>query len=55
LKKAYEISPDREDAIFLAAALALHCPIWSNDKQLKGQDGVVVYSTAEVIGILSRR
>jgi len=55
LKKAYEISPDKDDAIFLAAALALRCPIWSNDKRLKQQEDVQVCSTAELLRRISRR
>ncbi len=35
LKDAEQISPDTKDIAYLALALRLHCPIWSNDKELK--------------------
>ena len=40
------------DIDFLALALKLHCPLWSNDRLLKTQEAIRVYSTAEVIEIL---
>ena len=48
LKFAKEISPDPDDATYLALALKLHCPIWSNDKQLKNQQIIKVYTTEEL-------
>ena len=48
LKKAKTISPDREDAMYFALALKLKCGIWSNDKKLKEQNQVKVYSTDEI-------
>lgn len=49
MDKANKISPDRDDADFFALALELNCPIWSNDKVLKKQDVVKIYSTKELI------
>jgi len=52
LGKAEEICKDEKDAAFLALALYLNLPLWSNDKQIKNQSSVKVYSTEEIIGIL---
>jgi len=42
-------SPDEKDNTYLALALKLNCPIWSNDKGLKEQTRVKIYSTEEII------
>ena|SRR3989344_6877487 len=47
--EARQISPDKDDAMYFAAALKLGCPIWSNDKKLKEQNEIEVYSTEEII------
>ena len=52
LQKALEFSPDENDIDFFALALKLNCPLWSNDKKLKQQDKVKVYSTEELLGII---
>ena len=45
------ISPDPDDVQYIALALKLNIPIWSNDKELKhGQKQVKVYSTADLAG-----
>lgn len=49
IDQAKEISPDPDDIIYFALALKLKCPIWSNDKKLKEQDKVKVYSTDDLI------
>jgi len=49
---AEEISPDINDSEYFALALKLNCSIWSNDKRLKNQDKVKVYSTGELLGIV---
>jgi predicted nucleic acid-binding protein len=36
---------DVKDTPFLALALQLGCPLWSNDKHFQGLEGVLVYST----------
>jgi predicted nucleic acid-binding protein len=48
LKEAEKISPDSKDIMYFALALKLNCPIWSNDKRLKNQDKIKVYSTEEL-------
>ncbi|MFH1399254.1 MAG: PIN domain-containing protein [Candidatus Woesearchaeota archaeon] len=52
LNKAKFISPDKDDTVYFALALRLKCGIWSNDKQLKKQEHIKVYSTADLIGLL---
>jgi predicted nucleic acid-binding protein len=47
-----EISPDDNDFYYFALALKLNCAIWSNDKKLKEQNRVKVYSTEELVGSL---
>lgn len=51
LQKALVI-PDKDDIDFLALALKLDCPVWSNDKDLKQQSLVKVFSTKELIEFL---
>ncbi|MFA6327948.1 MAG: PIN domain-containing protein [Candidatus Micrarchaeia archaeon] len=50
--KALELTPDRDDWPFLALALSLSCPIWSNDRGMKGQTEVRVCSTGELVECL---
>jgi len=47
-EKARDVSPDKRDAAYFALALKLNCAIWSNDKLLKDQEAVKVFSTSEV-------
>ena len=50
LKLAKKISPDKKDVAYLALALKLGVPLWSNDKQLKEkQRKVTVYSTKDLL------
>ena len=51
-KEAEKISPGLKDTQYLALALKLNCAIWSNDKKLKEQDKVKVYSTNELLQVL---
>lgn len=46
---AADFSPDIDDIEFLALALQLKCPLWSNDRRLKEQDVVQVFSTEELL------
>ncbi|MEK6937142.1 MAG: PIN domain-containing protein [Nanoarchaeota archaeon] len=48
MKKAKDISPDEDDIHYFALALKLNLPIWSNDKKLKEQNLVKIYSTEEI-------
>ena len=42
-----------EDAPYFALALKLNCPLWSNERLLKRQSRVKVFSTKELIKFLS--
>ena len=48
MEKAKKVSPDKDDAIYFAAALAIGGAIWSNDRRLKGQKAVLILNTAEI-------
>ncbi len=43
------ISPDPNDILYFAVAIMLGAPIWSNDKALKKQDRIKIYTTAELL------
>lgn len=47
-QKRRKMAPDKDDAAYFALALKKNCGIWSNDKKLKDQDAVSVYSTHEL-------
>ena len=49
IQKAKKISPDQNDIEYLALALKLNCPLWSNDKLLKTQREITVINTTELI------
>lgn len=51
IKEAIKLSPDIGDAPYFALALKLNYPIWSNDKELKKQKKVKIYSTEELINL----
>jgi predicted nucleic acid-binding protein len=52
--KAEEImgKVDIDDSFFLALAMSLSCPIWSNDVHFKKQNIVKVYTTKELLDLL---
>ena len=53
ISDAKEISPDEDDVHYLALALKMGIPLWSNDRALReGQDEVVVYTTQDLIRLL---
>lgn len=52
INKAKRISPDPNDTEYFALALKQNCPIWSNDKKLKNQNEIVVYSTNDLVIII---
>ena len=53
--EAERITPDKKDVPYLALALFLKIPIWSNDKPLRNQRAVKVISTSELLGLLSNQ
>ena len=52
IEKAKSYIRDIDDAPYIALALKLNCPIWSNDKDLKNQNKVKVFSTKDLIDII---
>ncbi|MBU1200907.1 MAG: PIN domain-containing protein [Nanoarchaeota archaeon] len=48
ISEAKIICPDENDVEYFALALKLRCPIWSQDKALKQQKIITVYSTEEL-------
>jgi len=52
IKKAEQISPDPDDVLYFATALKIKCGIWSNDKELKKQKHVKIYSTSDLLKLL---
>ena len=51
---AEKISPDPNDSEYFALALRLNCPIWSNDKRLKEQKIIKIYSTMQLLGLINK-
>lgn len=43
---------DIDDSPFLALAMALECPIWSNDSHFKKQNIIKAFTTADIISLL---
>lgn len=41
-------SPDPDDAEYLALAMTLNCPLWSNDNALTQQKAITILSTQEI-------
>ena len=52
ISTAEDITPDPDDTEYFALALKYRCALWSNDKKLKEQDKVKVYSTSEIMKII---
>ena len=48
IMQAKKICPDPNDIEYFALALKLKCAIWSNDKKLKEQNVIRIYSTEEL-------
>jgi predicted nucleic acid-binding protein len=48
-KKAIKISPDPKDVPYFALAIMLNAAIWSNDKLLKNQSDIKIFSTEDLI------
>jgi predicted nucleic acid-binding protein len=52
LEKAEKLITHKDDAPFLALALELNIPIWSNDNHFKEQKEVLVYTVSELKKII---
>lgn len=53
IKAASKIAPHPEDSPFIALSLSKNIPLWSDDKALKKQPKVKVFSTSELVKELS--
>ena len=53
LKKSKQLISDPDDVDFLALALSTNSAIWSNDKHLKEQSLIPVFTTEELIKLSS--
>ncbi len=49
MPKAKKISPDPDDALYFGLAILTGADIWSNEKRLKKQDEIKVWSTGDLI------
>jgi len=49
IKKAEAISPDPDDVMYFVTALKYKCGIWSNDKRLKNQQVIQIYTTHDLL------
>ena len=54
IQKAKKICPDPSDVEYFALALKLKCALWSQDKALKQQKSIQVYSTEELSKIFQQ-
>ncbi len=52
MEHASRLAPDPGDVPYLAIAMHLHIPLWSNDAVLKDQRAVPVYTTEELLELL---
>lgn len=52
LSRAIRACPDPDDIDFFALAMKLGCPLWSEEKRLKKQPKVKVFSTGELLAEL---
>jgi predicted nucleic acid-binding protein len=50
--RARKISPDPKDVEYLALALNMRAAVWSNDKRLKQQNEVSIYSTEQILSMI---
>ncbi|MFH1650374.1 MAG: PIN domain-containing protein [Candidatus Woesearchaeota archaeon] len=55
LPRATIISPDAQDVQYIALAMHLNCPLWSNDRALKEQTTITIFNTQDVIRIFSNQ
>jgi len=47
-------SPDEKDVPYIALALSLNTAVWTDDKELREQDLVEIYTTTEVVEEFAR-
>ncbi len=49
LQRALGLAAHPEDAPYLALAMSLNCPLWSNDADMRRQDKVSFLTTAQLV------
>ncbi len=49
---ALRITPDKDDADFVALSLKTNAPLWSNDKRLKEIKEITVLNTKDLLKLL---
>jgi predicted nucleic acid-binding protein len=52
IKEALKKLTDEDDAPYIALALKMKAPVWSNDKDLKKQDNITILSTEDLVNVL---
>ena len=52
-EEAENICPDPKDIVYFALALYLKCPIWTNEKKLKKQKNIKIYTTEELLELFN--
>jgi len=52
MEEAQKICADKKDIDYFCLALMKDCSIWSNDKKMREQTKVIIYSTQELARIL---
>ena len=53
IEETEKICVDKKDVVFLALALSLKIPLWSEDKNLRKQNRVKIYSTRELKNLIN--
>lgn len=46
---------DKDDVVFLACALSLNIPIWSDDKDFKKQEKIRIFTSQEMISMFFKK
>lgn len=54
MMRALAIAPHAEDAPYLALALQRGIALWSNDKGMRAQSDVRIYTTRELLVLLAK-
>ena len=53
IKEALKLVTHPEDAPFIAVALAMNIPLWTDDKALKQQSIVKIFTTGELFNLIN--
>ena len=55
MPEAIKLASHKEDSPYLGLALHFNIPIWSNDKGMRSQNRVKVYTTKDLLGELTKQ